>query len=268
MLMYVIAELLSDLCLFNLDSLARLRVVCSTLHHVRIPMVKTLRVDCIHSHFKDRTSWLYEPPRNEIDECYQTESHIRMSVVHVPEAYPVVASEHLSVPVQCTVDGNTCWYRLVAISLGERRCKACKHKLPQSYFHLLEAVYAYSLFFADVDMDHENLPHVFCMLSPHGEAIDLEFEQLESMITARCFDINDGAVFGALAEAILNPVTYPFPLRMMRPRPLSDVDDPSSCQNMGLTTIDMEYIQRQAPWLANYVTPLGVMDTPGWPRGS
>ena len=266
----VIAEQLPVLCSLNLECWARLRTVCSMVRNVNIPMVKAIRVDCIHANLADRdeTSWLYEPPLDERDEefhrYFQTEREIRISVVHVPKAYPEeVAAKHLSVPVQGTVDGNTCWYRFVAIPLGGRRCESCRHRVPHPYSALLQAVYAYGLFFSEpwdhwVDITAENqLPHVFCMLSPHCEAIDFESRQFESMVEAECESIPDGCVFDVLGQAIHNPIADPFPLRMQEPYAAYGVDDFSSCQNVGLTATDMEYIEAQTSF-AFEQTPHGI----------
>jgi hypothetical protein len=255
----VLAEQLPVLCLFTLACLPRLRTVCSTLRKVYIPMVKAIRVDCIHASLATRgaTAWLCGFP---VEEAFpDDEREICVSVVHLPIAYPGVASKHLSVPVQCTVDGNTCWYRLVAICLGGRRCEACRNRLPQSYFHLLSAVYAYSLFFdADVDINAEDeFPHVFCMLSPHGGAICFDFKQFEPMLAAECFNINDGDVFRILGQAIHNPDANPFPLRLHEPYPSHGVDPISPCQNVGLTTTDMEYIEELTSFVFER-TPRGI----------
>ena len=121
----------------------------------------------------------------EYHRYFQTERQLRISVVYVPKAYPEgIASKNLSVPVQCFVDGTTCWCRLVAMSLGERRCEACRFQVPYPYYAFLQVVYAYGLFFSDgVDMDaEEQLPHVFCMLSPRCEAENFELKQCENMI--------------------------------------------------------------------------------------
>ena len=263
----VIAEQLPVLCSLDLKCWAQVRTLCSMVRNVNIPMVKAIRVDCIHANLatRDETSWLYEPPLDELDEdfhrYFQTERELRISVVHLPRAYSEgVASKHLSVPVQCTVDGDTCWYRLVAISLGERRCEACRLRVPDPYSCLLQAVYAYGLLFSEpwgVIAPEDQLPHVFCMLSPRCEAIDFEFRQFESMVAAECSSISDGCVFDVLGQAIHNPVADPFPLRMQEPHPAYRVDDLSSWQNVGLTTTDMKYIEAQTDFVFAQ-TPHGI----------
>ena len=220
-------------------------------------MVKAIRVDCIHSNLaaREETSWRYEVPLDEWQEeahrYYKTEREICISDVHVPKAYPGgVDSKHLSVPVQCTVNGNTCWYRLVAISLGEARCEACspygKHRVPRPYAELLQAVYTFSSSFSEPwveAMAEEQLPHVFFLLSPRGEAIDFEFRQFESMVMAECFLLSEGTLFDILGQAIHNPVSDPFPLMMQEPCPEYDTGHLIAHQNVGLTINDIQYIE-------------------------
>ena len=260
----VIAEQLPVLCSLNLGCWARLCTVCSMVRNVDIPMVKAIRVDRIHANLAARveTSWLYEPPLDEQDEefhrYYETERELLISVVHVPKAYPEgVASKHLAVPVQCTFDGNTCWYRLVASSLGERRCEVCSSRAPGPYAFLLQTVYAYGDVFLGEETP-QDLPHVFCMLSPCCEAIDCDFMQFESMVAAECWSISDGAVFHRLGMAIESPVANLFPLRMHESYPAYAVGDLSSCENVGLTTTDMEHIEEQTCFVFEQ-TPHGII---------
>ena len=251
-----IAEQLPVLCSLDLQCWARLRTVSCLLRNVNIPTVKAIRVDCIHANLAARaeTSWRYAVPLDEWQEkahrYYKTEREICISDVHVPKAYPgVVDSKHLSVPVQCTVNGNTCWYRLVAISLGEARCEACspygKHRvssIPRPYAELLQAVYTFSEPWVEA-ISEEQLPHVFFLLSPRGEPIDFEFRQFESMVMAECCLLSDNLVFTLLGQAIHNPVAAPFPLMLQEPCPEHHTGHVSAHQNLGLTTKDIQCIE-------------------------
>ena len=96
-----------------------------------------------------------------------------------------------------------------------------------------------------------------CFLSPRCEAIDFEFRQFESMVAAKCWSIDDGNVFRVLGQAIHNPVADPFPLRIQDPFPPYGVGDLSSCQNVGLTTTDMEHIEAQTDFVFQR-TPRGI----------
>jgi hypothetical protein len=128
------------------------------------------------------------------------------------------------------------------------------------YFHFLFAVYAYGLFFSEPWVDgsaETQLPHVFCMLSPRCEAMNFEFRHFEGMLAADCCSINDGAVFRVLGQAIHNPVADPFPLRIQEPFAAYGVDDLSSCQNVGLTTTDMEQIEERTDFVFAQ-TPRGI----------
>ena len=91
------------------------------------------------------------------------------------------------------------------------------------------------------------------VLSPHGEAIDFELKQFENMLASECFAINDGTVFASLGQALHNPNADLFPLRMQEPYPAHGIDDPSSRQNVGLTTIvrkaSMLRVEANASWL-------------------
>ena len=257
-----IAEQLPVLCSLNLQCWARLRTVCSMVRNVNIPMAKAIRVDCIHKKFwlyepsldEYETSWLYEPPLDEYEELFpeysQTERRLHISVVHVPKAYlEGAASKHLSVPVQCTSDGNTCWYRLVVISLGGRWCMQTPCQPPRPYGKLLQAVYIYGSSYIEgllnpIYTDEQNeLPHIFCMLSPRCEAIDLEFEQFQSMVAADCDHLQDGEMFRVLGEAIRG--AKPFPLRMQEQYRMHGMGDLSPCQNVGLSTTEMQYIEEE-----------------------
>ena len=168
------------------------------------------------------------------------ESGLRITGVRVPKVY--VASMHLNIPVQCGVDGNTSWYRLVAHPLEEKRCEICRF-WGQQYYHLLSAVYAYTFFFVDGDIDdydhEEGVPHVFSMLSPHGQALDIDFRQFESMLCAPCYEIIDGAVFDRLGEAVHIPEKS-FPLMLSDLQP--EYHDNYS-HNEGLTAYDMKCIE-------------------------
>ena len=95
-----------------------------------------------------------------------------------------------------------------------------------------------------------------CILSPQGKAMDLDFLQFESMLTAECYQINGGAVFERLARAIHKPGTDPFPLRLRDSYPDHGIANLNSYQNVGLTASDMEAIEKQTCYVLKW-TPSG-----------
>ena len=246
--MQVIAEQLPVFCELNLGCWARLCSVCTMVRNVDIAMVKGIRVDRIHSEFAFRgeTSWRYEVPLGEADQnelIFEDgfERHLLISVVHVPKVFPEgAASKRFALPVQCTVDGNTCWYRLVASRLGTRRCESFS-RAPNPYAFLLETMCVYGDVFSRFPDD---FPYVFCLLSPCGEAIDFDFMQFESLIAADMYPICGGAVFQRLGQAIEDPVGIAFPLRMHESYPAYAVGE-----NVGLTTGDMARIEKETDYV-------------------
>jgi hypothetical protein len=225
------------------------------MQQVVLPTVAAVRVNCVHADTATigNATWTYEFP---VDDMFPNDDRfIYISIVRLPVRFLEASSNELNVPVQGTVSGNTCWYRLVAHALGDRECEECRNRVPQLYFQLLSAIYAYGLFFKGIDAQDE-LPHVFAILSPQGKAMDLDFLQFESMLTAECYQINGGAVFERLARAIHKPGTDPFPLRLRDSYPDHGIANLNSYQNVGLTASDMEAIEKQTCYVLKW-TPSG-----------
>ena len=255
---HVLAEESSIWSCFGVGCVARLSATCSMMQQVMLPTVAAVRVNCVHADTATigNATRTYEFP---VDDMFPNDDRfIYISIVRLPVRFLEASSNELNVPVQGTVSGNTCWYRLVAHALGDRECEECRNRVPQLYFQLLSAIYAYGLFFKDdVHIDaQDELPHVFAILSPQGKAMDLDFLQFESMLTAKCYQINGGEVFERLARAIHKPGTDPFPLRLRDSYPDHGIANLNLYQNVGLTASDMEAIEKQTCYVLKW-TPSG-----------